>query len=418
MIILIYIFIVTIGLFENKFRILGYWDETVLLFGILAGVLIYLRKRLKTTVYGLTNFMIVVVLILLGILGNVLHPGIQSNKIAIIKDVIAFIKFPVLLMLLRNISWGKIWIHKQRLIVCSKVISLIWLCFAIIGYFTDIGVYLDDSTRLLKTYEFYYANCIYFAFICTAVCTVFINNSIKKYRIWILINIVLLILTQRSKIVFIAFLILVLTSIDKNKVMHLFKITKSKIKIRKGYFIFVGGVLAVIGWWFMHDRIAYYWQYGLSSARNALYIIGIELAKKYFPIGSGFGTFASFISGKYYSNVYYYYGLSDVLGLKPNAYNYISDTFWPYIYGQLGVAGIILYITLIYRLFKDGLKKIKEYDGLIAYLVLWIYAIVESLGEAFFTNTSAVTMAIILSFFIEKNSSKNYGNSKKGKSII
>ena len=90
------------------------------------------------------------------------------------------------------------------------------------------------------------------------------------------------------------------------------------------------------------DKVAYYFSYGLTAARPALYLVGLRIVRDFFPIGSGFGTFASSLSGEYYSSLYGNYGISGVMGLTQTDYSYMADVFWPYIYGQLGVLGLSL----------------------------------------------------------------------------
>jgi hypothetical protein len=97
-------------------------------------------------------------------------------------------------------------------------------------------------------------------------------------------------------------------------------------------------------------------------ARNALYIVSWKLACRYFPFGSGLGTFGGWISKINYSPIYLEYGLNFVYGLSNvEDANFICDTFWPYILGQFGMAGCICYIYIILKFFKltwHGIKNL------------------------------------------------------------
>ena len=49
--------------------------------------------------------------------------------------------------------------------------------------------------------------------------------------------------------------------------------------------------------------------------------------------------------------------------------------------------------------------KLKNYDTIIAFGIIWIYALFASTAEAYFTNATGVQMAIILKMYI-KNETK------------
>ena len=138
--------------------------------------------------------------------------------------------------------------------------------------------------------------------------------------------------------------------------------------------------------------------------RIVLHVVGFKILMDFFPLGSGLGTFASHLSGKYYSNVYDMYGISNVIGMNREKYNFISDVFWPYIYGQFGIFGLLLYgkiiLDLFFRQFRSGIAD----SSRIAMAAVWIYALIATTSEAYFTNTTGVQMALFLTMFI------GYGN--------
>ena len=88
-----------------------------------------------------------------------------------------------------------------------------------------------------------------------------------------------------------------------------------------------------------------------ATPRIALYIAGIQMAKDYFPFGSGQGTFGSYPVGKKYSPIYYKYKLNNVYGLGPNAVkstteNFLFDTYWSHIIGEMGFIASFFYLWL------------------------------------------------------------------------
>lgn len=399
MYIFLFLSAVFIGLIDFRVPFASYWDELALFLVIFFWVIKITNGRKRVPIHSLYSILWLVVLVVIGIIGNILHPGFQNSKVAILKDILAFVKLPIVLLLLPQILERK----KYNIKIISslaKGIVLMTFAIAIVGYVVDIGVYINDPSRPLKTFQFFYQHCTFFVFSYVIVLAVLMKESIDKNKFYIILNCFLLFMTQRTKAFVAVMLVMFIVIMGQNRMTLFFSIIKEKVKFNKKYILFgiciISGLCILIG----KDRAAYYWQYGLAAARPALYIVGIQLMCKYFPIGTGFGTFASFISGEYYSNIYYEYGISTVIGLRPTSYSYIGDTFWPYIYGQFGIIGIISYVILLIRLVKMYLRSITQYDTLMAFFVIWLYALFASTAEAFFTNATGIQMAIALSLII------------------
>jgi hypothetical protein len=139
-----------------------------------------------------------------------------------------------------------------------------------------------------------------------------------------------------------------------------------------------------------------------TSARDVMYFVSAEIAVDRFPFGVGLGRFGGFISMKYYSDVYYDYGINNVYGLSgnENEVSFGTDTFWPYILGELGVIGFFLFCILIYKLLQSCLRFLRQETDLLeksftigAYLIL-----LESTFEAFASPIYANSMTIYFVF--------------------
>lgn len=96
----------------------------------------------------------------------------------------------------------------------------------------------------------------------------------------------------------------------------------------------------------------YFGSKAASAPRNALYIAGFQIAKDYFPLGSGQGTFGSYPVGKAYSKIYFDYKLNKVHGLSPDdvlkntGSHFIFDTYWSHIIGEMGFVAAFIYLWL------------------------------------------------------------------------
>jgi hypothetical protein len=87
---------------------------------------------------------------------------------------------------------------------------------------------------------------------------------------------------------------------------------------------------------------------GIEGERNpqvriVLYETSVRVAADHYPLGAGFGRYASWMSRVHYSPVYAEYGLTDQQGLRPQNPVNVTDTFWPQILGELGVIGFVAY---------------------------------------------------------------------------
>lgn len=97
-----------------------------------------------------------------------------------------------------------------------------------------------------------------------------------------------------------------------------------------------------------------------NTPRNIMTIAGLKIAKDYFPLGSGFGTFGSGITQRVYSPLYYKYRLHRIWGLSQSKPSFLNDIFWPHILAELGVTGFFFYLIIFISFFRICIKGIKE----------------------------------------------------------
>ena len=121
-------------------------------------------------------------------------------------------------------------------------------------------------------------------------------------------------------------------------------------------------------------------------ARIELYRQSINMAKDFFPLGTGQGTFGSIPAKITRSAVYHDYDLDGVWGLSFNGpVSFIMDTHWASVLGEQGVIGLIIYLLLIITPLKR-LKKLRQCDNdirkLIQFVVIAIYSVI--LLDSFF----------------------------------
>ena len=170
-------------------------------------------------------------------------------------------------------------------------------------------------------------------------------------------------------------------------------------------------VVALIGWLggdliraIVSDTLESYFDPAAqaSTARGAMLAASVLIARRWLPLGLGFGQFGGFASQRFYSTVYDDYGLSSIYGLSPDAPYYITDTYWPHLLGEVGVLGALAMAAMlgVMWLRMRGVSRDVQLPaairlvGLFAALVL-LEGIVESLGGPVFEfSLQALVIAV------------------------
>ena len=95
---LLFALLILIGSFDYRISGLNYWDEALLFvvpaYYLLTSKKIFLKKEQINILAS------IILLTAIGLISNLIHPEFQPSLVAIAKDIIAFIKFPILASLL------------------------------------------------------------------------------------------------------------------------------------------------------------------------------------------------------------------------------------------------------------------------------------------------------------------------------
>lgn len=199
-------------------------------------------------------------------------------------------------------------------------------------------------------------------------------------------------------------------------------------KLRLWHVLAAGAGSIAAGW----NMIRFYFiDLSGASARSVILQKSFEVMKDHFPIGSGFGTFGSAEAAKQYSAVYHKYNFNDYWELRDvsNVENtlrlinqdswlveqyqknpdiivsssYLSDHFWPIIFGQTGVLGTVAFLLILGVLIKRCLdmQKVDSYAFTGALFIL-CYLIISSVAEPAFHNSVAIPLALVLGMMFAK----------------
>lgn len=398
----IFLWLIFYDFIEANVPYVNYWDELAACLVFCWGVYDF-RRHPELKKDERNNWIWLIALVLIGALGNVFHPGLQENPVVFLKDAVALCKFPLIFFLLerRSVSPEK---RQEILTVAAKLsrwILVVMLVGVVVGRFVDLGFYTGE-VRILPTFQFVFSHPTFFISSCVMLAAVLIGESIRKNRIFLLVDCLLIFMAQRSKgYIFLVFLLLVIL-LGEQLVARILKLVfgSETEKVRIGRLLLAAAALVLAVLLVGGTRLKQTLDLGFPVPRTVLHMVGIQILVDFFPLGSGFGTFASYLSGRDYSNIYDMYGISNVIGMTREEYNFISDVFWPYIYGQFGIFGLLIYVkiilTIFFRQFRSGITD----SARIAMAVVWIYALIASTSEAYFTNGTGVQMALLLTMFI------------------
>jgi hypothetical protein len=157
-----------------------------------------------------------------------------------------------------------------------------------------------------------------------------------------------------------------------------------------------------------------------QTARGAMLAVSVVLARSAFPLGVGFGRFGGFAAQHYYSSIYDDYGLSRIYGLSPETSYYLTDTYWPHIWAEVGILGALALLFMLLSVWwrsrgvglNSRLPPAIRLVGMFGALAL-IEGIVESLAGPVF-EVSLQSLVIALPLGMALRLSKAYGTTSPG----
>ena len=133
-----------------------------------------------------------------------------------------------------------------------------------------------------------------------------------------------------------------------------------------------------------------------SSPREVLYAGSLKLLAHYFPFGSGFGTFASHISAKYYSNAYSFINLPSYYLQTKGILVTLGDAGYPYYIAQFGFFGIILILLLFYKIYKLAIGNSSNKKSI---TIIFIYILIAVTSESTLLNCGLEIALVIFFLF-------------------
>lgn len=373
------------------FPLFAYVDELFPLLGI--GLFLFYSIRTGTLRIKKSSAWICALLTtfcVVGLLGNFIYQYQTLSSVLI--DLYTNLKF-FLSILFGYVLFSICDSERERETFLSHARMMTVILFVLLVLDLLFHIFPEYEIRYgLRAEKLFYFHPTYLAGAVVFLLSVLMMFYEKKNRVFILLALIVLFFTLRGK----AIAGVAIYAI----ICYLLLYRRKKLKLR--YWVLMAVAVAVIG----RDLFLFYYiDLQGQSARSVLTQTSFEIMKDYFPIGTGFGTFASAEAAENYSPVYVNYGFRFVYELDGNGRDFFSDTFWPIIFGQTGVIGTVCFLAVLMVLFSR-LLKLKKWDvrAYAAGVFIFVYILISSTSEPAFNNSVAIPLAMLIgyAFTLEK----------------
>ncbi|MCI9176596.1 MAG: hypothetical protein HFH49_17070 [Lachnospiraceae bacterium] len=320
--------------------------------------------------------------LLCGILGN-FKSGFQTLGY-ILLDLVTCSKLFLNFVLFQKLFCSRQGKNIEQTVYLISRISIVILFLLVIHeyIFPPIFPYLEDRYNI-HSLKLFFSNQTYLAetgiYLLLTVTVVGKRNS--KNRLLKIMAICIAASTMRTK------------ALGFLAVYIMFQVIPAIRNKRKIFFcLWIAGILCIaVG----HEYIYYYFlgESARMSPRKMLLMDSIDIAKRYFPVGSGFGTFCSGAANLSGSRIYTeYYG---------NRVYPFNDMFWACVIGQFGFLGFCFFLKCVYEIIISIINcrgTLKEsYYGMLLYVV---YLLIATLGECSFFAPYSNLFGLTIGYFI------------------
>lgn len=378
---------------QKNFSIFQSFDELI---AICFGLYYIFSLKCKINKREFYIILISIILIIIGAMGTFRY-SYQTNINSILLDIFCFFKYIItflgaMKMFKKNFEFEKIINVEVKLI---SILTIITFIFMILNFFKGINSMTYEVRYGIRSFQFIYGHAGTLNVVTTYCCMfligkLFLNTTKNKllYHIMIILNLIILLSTLRTR----AWITIALIEL----LIYVYYI-KKKEKINKKVIIPICFVLIFL---LGYEQFDNYFISSDRTPRSDLIRYGVTLMTESFPTGTGFATFGSYAASKYYSILYYRFGFQNNFGMRPDQSQYLTDNFWPIVIAQYGFFGIVLYIALLYNLYKYiwscSDNKMKKMISLLIILVI----LINSTASSSFVHYTAVAYMFILSLFL------------------
>ena len=397
----------------------SYIDEIVALIGAVLGVYdIVIVRKCRPSKEQMIVGVLITAFVVTGLAGNLIYQyqPIKSVIIDLYTNLKFFFAVGTGYYLFKNAEWKDL--ENVATVNARLIVFFIFILFLVDRV---LNIWPAEVRYGIKSVILFYHHMTYLAGAMAFIVVLLTIFYQKKNLPYIAMALVIIAFTLRSKAI-----VAVLAYIA---MFVFFLVLKKKLKL---WYLAVLGIAGIVIAW---PKISYYFiELAGHSARSVFLITSLLIMKEYFPIGTGFGTFGSAEAAKNYSPVYYKYNfhlnyelrnvndletaleliennewLSAQYANNPNflyGQNFMSDHFWPIIFGQTGAIGTVIFLVILcYFVYKC--LKLYEYNlySYVGVMFVFVYILISSIAEPAFHNAVAIPLAIAVGIVFYKSES-------------
>jgi len=365
--------------FEDVIPVFSYIDESIGLLVLLAWI--YKIISTKTIIIS-KEYKVITLFLLLYLLTNIIGNILYRYQIlsSVLIDAFTNLKFYL------SIAFTVVFIKKDPRMFkfipyLAKGLTLFLLLLFVVDYAMDI---FPHGYRYGMRYpKLYFGHPTYFAGFLAFLIALLSYYGVKKNITFIFFNIFMMIATLRGKAIGAVLFYILLC----------FIVQVMNSRLNKWKIVIIGLSVMCIAW----QQISFYYiDLADRSARSVILFSSFKVMADYFPIGTGFGTYGSHEAFAHYSPVYDMYGFGLVDELSEDS-NFYDDQFWPIVFGQSGFIGTVLYIYILYLIFKKVQMIRKMGMGqYISSAFCFFYLLICSSSEPAFNNMVAVPLGVVI----------------------
>lgn len=372
------------GVLENIVLPISVFDESIGLLCFPLAIFDYFKNRTgqqaRMNKSRRMELLLLAAFFVCGLLGNIIY-RYQPAWVVLLSAVLAA-KFFMILLSAGYIQkyWG-LQLEEQELMI--QILSLLW--FAYFGLSQLWPQYFPAP----EAWDVCAKSALLFALL--IFCE---HKKVWLYRICLFLMVFMLVLSGKEK----AYGAILLAAVLYYLIVH------KKVQTKVRYILYLAVPVVLLGW----EKIYYYYIEGHGRyAKSVMTGASLQIMRDYFPIGTGFGTFGSTYAMKQYSPVYYMYGIAENPELGVESKKYLTDLFWPILFGETGVLGTLIYCALILLLFLQ-IQRIYFYNKKKYFLLiyLFIFMLMTTFTEAGFMQPMVMIYAFVMGILLEEYEEK------------
>lgn len=317
----------------------------------------------------------------------------ENNWVDVVNDAFTFIKPFAIFALFYKWTENEADLKSllKLLIPTIRFLAVILGVVIILSYFfeTDLAIY-DQWAPFpwLKEFIFFVGHPSLLAiYIASLIPILLLDNRLSKNSIFIGVFLLGMFLTQSGLGVLAIFLFMIL---------EFFFVLSKRIKWYHIILIFIGVI--IVGYTEVKEYLL-----NSNAARAILFGHAFIVAKKYFPLGTGFATYGGAVAAKSYSKLYTMYKFYNYWGMGKNEDGfYLHDSYFPMVIAQFGIIGTSVYLLFYYKIYKT-INHFKSKQLKVAAIYIFLIVVGSNFGQGGFSSSAGMLLLSNLALIFNCN---------------